>query len=178
MAEEQAKQEPKAEEKPKAYVLTEDALKAAIAAGDIKALQDKVTAEVGGKKHERPYRRLIAVTPKGCGILVGSSNAVVENFNYAYDLGRRAKERQALLAALEGPEKQLAKGVKTLMALGMTEAKAKATIVGNLEDEQYAALPDDWKALVADRFEAWQAAQKEQATTEAPATEGEAPAQQ
>lgn len=144
-------------EKPAPYVLTPEALAAAVEAGDIKVIKDTVTATVAGKENEREYQRKIAITPKGAGILVGSSAKVVEFFNYAYDLGVRAKERSLLLAALEGPEKQLAKGVKALMALGQTEEKAKRNVVKGLEFDAFATLPDTWKSLIPSKLEAFNA---------------------
>ena len=108
------------------------ALEAAILAGDVSQEADVVTAKINGKGEvKRDYNRLTALTMKGALALVGGKlDDVLKAFNYAFDLGVRSRERQALLAANEGPEKSIEKGVKGLMAaLGLSESDARAMIV-------------------------------------------------
>lgn len=108
------------------------ALEAAILAGDVSQEADVVTAKIDGKGEvKRDYNRLTALTMKGALALVGGKlDDVLKAFNYAFDLGVRSRERQALLAANEGPEKSIEKGVKGLMAaLGLSESDARAMIV-------------------------------------------------
>lgn len=120
-----------------------DAISAAIAAGNIKVSDAKVTATVNGTEHERPFSKLEAVNLDGAlalcnGRLVEPTEeetkaegfqrgpSVVGEFNYALDLRQRARERAALLAALEGPEKQYEKGAKALLALGLFKTQEDA----------------------------------------------------
>lgn len=113
-----------------------DAVKAAIEAGHVKTTDAKVTATVNGTEHERPFVKLEAVNLDGALALCGGrlvepteeetkaegfqrGPSVVGEFNYALDLRQRARERAALLAAMEGPEKQYEKAAKPMFALGL-----------------------------------------------------------
>lgn len=123
-------------EKPAEAVETAEArqarLDSAVASNDVKLEDDKVTAKIEGKGDvERTYRRYTAMTMAGALALAGGKiDDVLKAFNYAYDLGVRSRERQALLAANEGPEKAIEKGVKGLVAaLGISEQDARKIVV-------------------------------------------------
>lgn len=58
---------------------------------------------------------------------IGAESAL-KRLNYGHDLFVRRSLRERLLKANEGPEKADAKAVKGLMALGLTEAAAKAQV--------------------------------------------------
>lgn len=117
-----------------------------VKAGDIEAVDDKITTKVKGQdgkdvEHSRAYRKLTAKTLKGASILSErSEKALLSYFNYAFDLGVRSRERNALLATLEGPEKAIDKAAKALVAAGLyaQESEARAFVVAQ---RQAAGLP-------------------------------------
>lgn len=133
--------------------MTKETLDAAVAAGTITAVAlvdgkapegdksdigfstDEVTTTVKladgkTKEEKRPYLKLVAQTLKGATFLSESkSDVLLGHFNYAYDLGARNRERQALLATLEGPEKAIERGVKGMVAAGIPESVARGIII-------------------------------------------------
>lgn len=103
------------------------------ASGDIGFVTDKVETEVKAdgksRKEARPYLKLVALTLKGATFLSeAKSEVLLGHFNYAYDLGARNRERQALLASLEGPEKAIERAIKPLLAAGVPEAVARKIV--------------------------------------------------
>jgi hypothetical protein len=111
---------------------------------DVGFSTDEVTTTVklqDGKTREekRPYLKLTALTLKGATFLSESkADVLLGHFNYAYDLGARNRERQALLATLEGPEKAIERGVKGLVAAGIPESVARGIVI---EQRKIAGLP-------------------------------------
>lgn len=121
-----------AEQKAADLVALQNAIMAGVTSGDLTVEQDEVTAKIEGKGEvKREYTRYTAATMKGALILSEGKQAdVLKDFNYAYDLGVRSRERQALLAANEGPEKAIEKGVKGFMAaFGVSETEARAEVI-------------------------------------------------
>lgn len=132
---------------------------AAIAANDIKVEEGEIKAKVGDVEHKRPYRKLVALTLAGAAALCGDritvevdekgepvrrETSVLGHFNYGYDLNVKAKERQTLMAAVEGPEKTIAKAAKALSALlGVSEEDAAATIRAQMAAKASAEQPAD-----------------------------------
>jgi hypothetical protein len=129
-------------------------LKAAVDAGDVSAIEDKVSisdkASPTGKGLERSYIRLGANTAKGMAVLNGGkinpaspkpeqgddtrtdeqkANGACDYHNYGYDLDARAKIRAGMMTELEGPEKAINKAVKALVDAGMPEDTARNIIV-------------------------------------------------
>lgn len=131
------------------------AIETAITEGHIVAETDEVKiaakSSPTGKDETREYRKLVAVDIDGmialCAGKVEAASAkpaegddnrtdeqkeagVVDYFNYGYDLSIRSTERSRLAATLEGPEKAIAKAVKSLMDnAGMTEVDARELVV-------------------------------------------------
>lgn len=131
------------------------AIEAGITEGHITAVEDEVKiaakSSPSGKDEIRKYRKLSAVDIDGMVLLCGGKveaakarpdegkdertdfekeSGVVDYFNYGFDLSVRSTERSRLAATLEGPEKAIAKAVKSLMDnAGFGEEEARALVI-------------------------------------------------
>lgn len=125
-----------------------DKVNAAIAAGSVRVVDATVTATINGKEETRAFQKLEAVTLDGARAICDGRDvpnvvdgketremSVVGEFNYAYDLRQRARERAALVSQFESPEKQYLKAAKPLVALGFyaTEEEAVAAVKAQKE---------------------------------------------
>lgn len=139
-------------------------VKSAVDSGDIRVESGEVEisakASPDNQAHTRPYTRLVALTVAGMQALCGGkiepatakpeegddnrtdeekANGVCDYFNYGFDLSVRSRERSALAASLEGPEKAIAKAVKSLVDnAGFDAETARATVIAQ---RQKAGLP-------------------------------------
>jgi hypothetical protein len=133
-----------------------EASRALVLAGDLTAMVGNVTAsakiEENGKKVEKTaitsYVRLEANTPAAALALMGgrmkaekdgdgkSQPGVLTRFNYGFDLATRTDIRNPLLSKLEGPEKATERAVKSLVAMGWNEAKARKFLADNPPDSE------------------------------------------
>lgn len=132
-----------------------DMLKAAIEAGDVVVVTDKVTisekASPNGKAAEQEYQRYSAQNGRGMAALcngklepatskpeegddtrtdVQKQAGACDYFNYGFDLEARAQARAKLMSSLEGPEKAILKAVKSLVDnAGFSEAQARELVI-------------------------------------------------
>lgn len=139
---------------------SDEKLKGAIEAGDVKLVEKSIDVQVqqegaDGKKttvtKTFPYTGVEAVTPKGAAaIMDGAVNtkdddgniirqSVVGAFNYAIDLFQRANERSKALGTLEDPKKADDKAVAALVKAGWDEAEARQMVADGRKRRQAAA---------------------------------------
>lgn len=135
--------------------MTLEMIQAAIAEGSISAGEDtvKIAAKTSpdGKDHVATYTRYTALNAKGmaalCNGKIAPSTAKPESgkdertdadkaagacdyFNYGFDLDARATVRAKLMGELEGPEKAIAKAVKSLVdGAGYSEQDAREIVI-------------------------------------------------
>jgi hypothetical protein len=120
----------------------------------VRASEDTVDVKISGSGTEKKtvsggYIRYEALTLAGALLIVGGQleladdkTSVLSRFNYAEDLAARGTVRTALLKKAEGPEKAIERGVKGLVAAGISEAKALKMVIGGMQEE--GELPADY----------------------------------
>lgn len=130
-------------------------LRGLVESGAIVATEDQVKVEQKGKDEPatRSYVRLTAATIEGALALCegrmtkvtegdAKGNGVLDYFNYGFDLGVRSNERNRLLTSLEGPEKAIERGVKGLVAAGISREVAIGIVVTQLKAQ--GTVPADY----------------------------------